>query len=65
MGEGDQFAWNFYHDYVSGFVQDFGLMPMLIKNMGLHGKAKQLFLKKLGMIHASMLRIQQKKWGEK
>jgi len=59
------FAWNFYQANATGFVQDFALMPQLLNDLNPDEGSKNLLLRKLGMIHASILRIQQKKIEDK
>jgi len=65
MGEGDLFAWNFYQANATGFVQDFALMPQLLNDLNLGEGSKSLLLRKLSLIHASVLRIQRKEIEDK
>jgi len=65
LGEGDLFAWNFYQANATGFVQDFALMPQLLSDLNPDEGSKSLLLRKLGLIHASVLKIQRKEIEDK
>jgi len=41
----------------TGFVRDFGMMPRLIEDLGLGALARDVLLRKLGQIHAGVIRI--------
>lgn len=60
LSRGDLDAWNFYQTSATSFVQDFGLMPQLVNDLGLDEATKEILLRKLSLIHASMLKIQKK-----
>ena len=54
-----------YNGLVSGFVLDFGLMPVVIApHLPEDEDEKSLLLHKLGMIYAMMLEIQRKDGGD-
>jgi hypothetical protein len=50
-------VWDFYSSHARYFVQDFGLMPGLVDELGLEGSGKRLFLARLCEIHDVVLAI--------
>lgn len=64
LGEGDRFAWSFYNDNAKSFIQEYGLMPMLIRELNLDPGSRSLLLLKLDMINQAFLRIQEKRFKE-
>jgi len=57
LGDHDQWAINFYVEHATPFVQEFGLMPKFMDELGLGGIERQIFLAKLSAIHDMMLRM--------
>ncbi len=48
-------AWNFYQENATAFVREFGLMPGRIARAGLGSAANDVFVARLGLIHATVL----------
>jgi hypothetical protein len=57
MEEDDVAAWTFYCENSTPFVRDYGLMPGLLAATRYRGVAREIFLAKLNMIHATVLEI--------
>jgi hypothetical protein len=51
LGADDVAAWNFYWRTARSYVRDYGLMPMFIRELGMKGVAKEIFLEKVCAIH--------------
>jgi len=47
----------FYTEHATAFVQEFGLMPVFIGELGLTGAERRVFMAKLGKIHEAVLRM--------
>lgn len=48
----DAAAWNFYWTNAKAFVRDYGLMPMLLRELRISGVAnREIFLEKVCAIH--------------
>jgi len=50
-------ALNFYFENATPFVQEFGLMPKFIDELGLQGVERRIFMAKLSAIHEVVLRL--------
>ncbi len=57
IGEADRFAWAWYVQNASLFVQEFGLMPRLLDDLRLDGMERQMFLARMAMIHATVAKV--------
>ena len=57
---GDAFVWNWYQENSTGFVRDYGLMPFLLKELGLNESGMRMMILKLTRIHRVMLRMDEK-----
>lgn len=50
-------CWSWYRDLVNPFTLESGAMGDLIRDEGLAGAAKKLFIRALGLIHEAVERI--------
>jgi len=57
LEDDDRVALNFYFENATTFVQEFGLMPKFIDELGLTGMERRLFMAKLSAIHNAVLRL--------
>ena len=60
MGEADRFAWAWYATHASLFVQEYGLMPGLIADLGFEGMEREMFLARMALIHSTITTIQRR-----
>ena len=58
-------AMQFYTEHATAFVQEFGLMPKFIDELGLAGQARRVFLAKLAKIHESVLRMRDRELAKR
>jgi hypothetical protein len=64
LEEDDLDAWNFYAENATPFVQEYGLMPGLLARRRYYGVARDIFLAKINLIHATVLGIRAKRIDE-
>jgi hypothetical protein len=50
-------ALNFYAENATGFVKDFGMMPMLMERLSIPQEWRRVFLAKLSAIHAMAMKM--------
>lgn len=60
LDEHSEAVLEFYGDNVSSFVQEFGLMPDLVKELGMVDEQRILFMKKMNMIYEHALKMARK-----
>ncbi len=65
LGEADRFAWQWYEINCNGFTMDWGLLPMLIKELGFRGGVLAVFILRLSLIHSMYVRIREREAKEK
>jgi len=62
--ENDRFTWNFYLSNATEFVKEFGIMPKLLSELNLADNERYLFLRKLSLIHETMIKIRNRQFEE-
>lgn len=65
IGRGDLLALRWYNENATGFIKDYGLLPMLLSELGMKPGNRSLFLTKASHIHRAMMDIGQKEAEEK